>query len=58
MSESLPEEKSRFRALITISIMLATLLYSIDWTIVVVALPTEGHFSATEDQLLGLSPVI
>ena len=52
MSESLPEEKSRFRALITISIMLATLLYSIDWTIVVVALPyMKGIFSATEDQV-------
>ena len=52
MSESLPEEKSRFRGLITISIMLATLLYSIDWTIVVVALPyMKGIFSATEDQV-------
>ena len=42
----------RFRGLITASVMLATLLYSIDWTIVVVALPyMKGIFSATEDQV-------
>jgi len=39
-------------ALITTSVMLASLLYSIDWTIGVVALPhMQGAFSATEDQI-------
>ncbi len=47
------EEKApRFRGLIIASIMLATLLYSIDWTIVVVAFPhMKGIFAATEDQV-------
>ena len=32
--------------------MLASLLYSIDWTIAVVALPhMQGHFTATQDQI-------
>ena len=38
--------------LITASVMLASLLYSIDWTIAVVALPhMQGHFTATQDQI-------
>ena len=47
------EEKApRFRGVIIASIMLATLLYSIDWTIVVVAFPhMKGIFAATEDQV-------
>lgn len=40
------------RALITFSVMLATMLYSIDWTIAAVALPhMRGTFSATQDQI-------
>ena len=40
------------RKLVVISIMMATLLYSIDWTIGAVALPhQQGAFSATEDQI-------
>lgn len=39
-------------ALITASVMLGSLMYSIDWTIGVVALPQmQGAFSATEDQI-------
>ena len=38
--------------LITTAVMLASLLYSIDWTIAVVALPhMQGHFTATQDQI-------
>ncbi|HZP87664.1 MAG TPA: DHA2 family efflux MFS transporter permease subunit [Burkholderiales bacterium] len=38
--------------LVTASVMLASLLYSIDWTIAVVALPhMQGHFTATQDQI-------
>ena len=38
--------------LITASVMLASLLYSIDWTIAAVALPhMQGAFSATQDQI-------
>ncbi len=41
-----------FRGLITASIMLATTLYALDWTIVVVAFPhMKGIFGATEDQI-------
>ena len=44
--------RPRHPALITASVMLASLLYSIDWTIGVVALPQmQGTFSATEDQI-------
>lgn len=40
------------RGLITFSVMLATMLYSIDWTIAAVALPhMRGTFSATQDQI-------
>jgi DHA2 family multidrug resistance protein len=42
----------RHPALITGSVMLASFLYSIDWTIAVVALPhMQGAFSATQDQI-------
>jgi len=42
----------RHPTLITISVMLASLLYSIDWTIAAVALPhMQGTFSATQDQI-------
>jgi DHA2 family multidrug resistance protein len=38
--------------LVTFSVMLASLLYSIDWTIAAVALPhMQGAFSATQDQI-------
>lgn len=41
----------RHPLLITVSVMLASLLYSIDWTIAAVALPhMQGTFSATQDQ--------
>lgn len=44
--------KERHPALITFSVMLATMLYSIDWTIAAVALPhMRGTFSATQDQI-------
>lgn len=50
MSESYP--LPRHPGLITASVMLASLLYSIDWTIGVVALPhMQGSFSATQDQI-------
>jgi DHA2 family multidrug resistance protein len=42
----------RHPRLVTISVMLASLLYSIDWTIAAVALPhMQGAFSATHDQI-------
>jgi DHA2 family multidrug resistance protein len=42
----------RHRALITASVVLGSLLYSMDWTIGVVALPhMQGAFSATQDQI-------
>ncbi len=42
----------RHPALITISVVLASLLYSMDWTIAAVALPhMQGTFSATQDQI-------
>jgi len=45
-------ERPRHPALITFSVMLATMLYSIDWTIAAVALPhMRGTFSATQDQI-------
>jgi DHA2 family multidrug resistance protein len=44
--------EARHPALITGSVVLASLLYSIDWTIAVVALPhMQGTFSATQDQI-------
>jgi DHA2 family multidrug resistance protein len=50
MSES--HALPRHPGLITASVMLASLLYSIDWTIGVVALPhMQGSFSATQDQI-------
>ncbi len=40
------------RGLITASVMLAAILYSLDWTITSVALPhMQGTFSATQDQV-------
>lgn len=40
------------RGLITLSVMLATILYSLDWTIAAIALPhMQGTFSATQDQI-------
>ncbi len=45
-------EPFRHRGLITFSVMLASMLYSIDWTIAAVALPhMRGTFSATQDQI-------
>jgi DHA2 family multidrug resistance protein len=45
-------ELPRHRALITTSVVLGSLLYSMDWTIGVVALPhMQGTFSATQDQI-------
>jgi DHA2 family multidrug resistance protein len=42
----------RHPALVTGSVMLASLLYSMDWTIAAVALPhMQGAFSATQDQI-------
>lgn len=42
----------RHPLLITISVMLASFLYSLDWTIVAVALPhMQGTFSSTQDQI-------
>ena len=42
----------RHPALISGSVMLAALLFSIDWTIAVVALPhMQGAFSAAPDQI-------
>jgi DHA2 family multidrug resistance protein len=54
MSTAPDGEASRpvHRGLITFSVMLATMLYSIDWTIAAVALPhMRGTFSATQDQI-------
>lgn len=43
---------ARHPGLITGSVVLASFLYSIDWTIAVVALPhMQGAFSATQDQI-------
>ncbi len=40
------------RGLITASVMLASILYSLDWTIASIALPhMQGTFSATQDQI-------
>jgi DHA2 family multidrug resistance protein len=45
-------ELPRHRALVTASVVLASLLYSMDWTIGVVALPhMQGSFTATQDQI-------
>jgi len=45
-------DRPRHPGLITVSVMLATILYSLDWTIAVVALPhMQGTFSATQDQV-------
>ncbi len=45
-------EPPRHRALCTASVVLASLLYSMDWTIGVVALPhMQGTFTATQDQI-------
>ncbi len=47
-----PQGRARHPALVTGSVMLATILYSIDWTIAVVALPhMQGSFTATQDQI-------
>lgn len=44
--------RKRHPLLITISVMLASFLYSLDWTIAAVALPhMQGTFSATQDQI-------
>ncbi|MEZ5853459.1 MAG: hypothetical protein R3D67_01445 [Hyphomicrobiaceae bacterium] len=41
---------SRNRAMITATAILASMIYSIDWTIAAVALPhMQGTFSATQD---------
>jgi DHA2 family multidrug resistance protein len=45
-------ELPRHRGLITASVVLGSLIYSMDWTIGVVALPhMQGTFSATQDQI-------
>jgi MFS transporter, DHA2 family, multidrug resistance protein len=52
MNTAVMPGKPRHPALITGSVMLASLLYSMDWTIAVVALPhMQGTFSATQDQI-------
>ncbi len=43
---------ARHPVLVTLSVMVASLLYSIDWTIAAVALPhMQGAFSANQDQI-------
>ncbi|MGE0875114.1 MAG: DHA2 family efflux MFS transporter permease subunit [Burkholderiales bacterium] len=50
--EAAEAARPRHPLLITFSVMLATMLYSIDWTIAAVALPhMRGTFSATQDQI-------
>ncbi|MFZ8885225.1 MAG: MFS transporter, partial [Litorivicinaceae bacterium] len=45
-------DRAQHPYLISASVVLASLLYSIDWTIAVVALPhMQGAFSATQDQI-------
>jgi DHA2 family multidrug resistance protein len=45
-------EVPKHRALITATAILASMIYSIDWTIAAVALPhMQGTFSATQDQI-------
>ncbi len=45
-------EIPKHRALITATAILASMIYSIDWTIAAVALPhMQGTFSATQDQI-------
>jgi DHA2 family multidrug resistance protein len=45
-------ERPKHPALVTVSVMLGTILYSLDWTIASVALPhMQGTFSATQDQI-------
>jgi DHA2 family multidrug resistance protein len=52
MNAATTAEKVRHPLLITGSVMVASLLYSIDWTIAAVALPhMQGTFSATHDQV-------
>ena len=49
---SLVQNAPRHPLLVSGSVMLASLLYSIDWTIAAVALPhMQGTFSATQDQV-------
>lgn len=44
--------KARHPLFVTVSVMMASFLYSLDWTIVAVALPhMQGTFSATQDQI-------
>lgn len=51
-STATPADQIRHPYLITGSVMVASLLYSIDWTIAAVALPhMQGAFSATHDQV-------
>ncbi|MBI1396814.1 MAG: DHA2 family efflux MFS transporter permease subunit [Betaproteobacteria bacterium] len=46
------EQAPRHPVLVTASVILASLLYSIDWTIAAVALPhMQGTFSASQDQI-------
>jgi DHA2 family multidrug resistance protein len=52
VSSAAPAGTPRHPALITGSVMLASLLYSMDWSIAAVALPhMQGTFSATQDQV-------
>jgi MFS transporter, DHA2 family, multidrug resistance protein len=45
-------EAPKHRSLITVTAILASMIYSIDWTIAAVALPhMQGTFSATQDQI-------
>lgn len=47
-----PTVAVRHRGLVTASVMLATILYSLDWTIATIALPhMQGTFSASQDQI-------
>lgn len=46
------QQPAKHPGLVTASVILASLLYSIDWTIAAVALPhMQGTFSATQDQV-------
>ena len=51
-TDAAPGAKPVHRGLTTIAVMLATIMYALDWTIASVALPhMQGTFSATKDQI-------
>jgi MFS transporter, DHA2 family, multidrug resistance protein len=50
--DGVPAEQPIHRGLVTGTLVLASMIYSIDWTIAAVALPhMQGTFSATQDQI-------